>query len=935
MRVFLTILLLGLIPSVFAQTDTLRANRFQIADTMYGQLTQHVNTGFLSNRAHAETGITAIHQGCDTVTSSADLFYGLIYELKLMALDTSVIPTQTAVYSNANGFVAEYEFEEDRYVYPLGIADYRYNALDVDYGIANGLLAKSLHTYSDISSSNAAYSEDTVRLIAPLFDYFNSLDLSVVFRQEDFRSNYRDVSEIASLEIKQNGGYTTVNFGQEYQLTLQDSIMQYFSVRLTYTDGSIIENDIIVNTPEAPDEIARPKSSLSCSKGEIVHADNLKLQFCLVRACAVDRPVERPFLLVTGYRPPIFGQSFEKTWQFYNDEHEGMLQNFVNQGYDVFIVRFNMHNHPQSMGLNQAADLFVDFMNQLNAAKQNDFENVISASSMSSDIVRLALLKMERYHDIDPNYPHHHTRLFAHYDANLYGANLPYTALLQIYSGFLSQSLFTMETEVAFLKTFLFATMEQKATKELLIYHPGESIDVNEFAAPIMVKTVIPTHHTLRQNFYNLLDDFDNGLHFTPLPRSPRHISISLGKIRDQNHVTPNDSRFKSDGILWVSSLDHILRVSKFNTSPELLFKRYELSSFLMPANHNVYVKNMLPIDNASGSYLAGMGNILTVAMFTYRHELFGTLPDPHALLNANNAANPLFSHKSVATALALNPALWLGNNTATADMQALDLMFYDLSLGLGQSNHYGYPNLGRPNDHFNITPFEAIYADNEVDPHIRLEGSLHTTKLVEFFYSEVEPSWLWLQNQNVGGQANPLSTYRMKRQALEGLVTGYLVTPQTDPGNYVIESNAVATLQAGKLVDLFPGTDFQEGANVTVIINYEDCYNGKSMEANNGPDEVIANDAIEHLGHESKDEEEQVTIRLVPNPTDGQFSVVSIGTSPIEIVTVYDNSGKLVFTEKDLHVARYQLPRPLQKGTYIVNATVAGQLQRKKLIVL
>ena len=58
-------------------------------------------------------------------------------------------------------------------------------------------------------------------------------------------------------------------------------------------------------------------------------------------------------------------------------------------------------------------------------------------------------------------------------------------------------------------------------------------------------------------------------------------------------------------------------------------------------------------------------------------------------------------------------------------------------------------PNLGRPNDHFQITPFEAIYVDNKINPHIKLkeDDEDDLAMLNNFILNEVEPWYLGLQN--------------------------------------------------------------------------------------------------------------------------------------------------------------------------------------------
>lgn len=920
------------------QVDTLYANRWQAADTAFGQLGQFVTTGFLGNRAHLETGILPVYKASDTLLASADLYYGLIEELKYMALDSSEIPSLYQLYLDASRYVADFEFEEDRYVYPMGIIDYRYNELDVDWGINQGFLVKSGYQYLDAGGNGAAYSEHTTRMVAPLFDYFNTVNLSIIFRQEDFRSNYRDVNEITSIEVKQSGNWIQLGFGQEYQVTIMDSTRQYLTARITYTDGSTFVQDIMINTPEIPEEIASTKSQVDCDEGTISHG-LLKIKWCRIKACNSEVPIQKPYILLTGYRPPQFGQSFEKTWAYYNDEQMGILDDFVAEGYDVFLVKFNMDSHPQTLGLSEAADLLIDFLKYVNNNKVTDYENVISASSMSSDIARLALLKMESWNEFIPNFKHHHCRLVIHYDGNIWGANLAYCSLIQAYSGYLSPSMFTIDLQTTYLRTFLFAAMEQKATKELLMYHPAASINSAEYFSPILTKTVIPTAHPYRLDFYNQLYMYENALtntainnhqYITPMSRAPRHVAISLGKFKDENNVNQNGTNFIAPGDLWVSGTDHIFRAAKYSTSPELLFRRQVIKPWFTMASHNIYVKEMLPIDNASGSYLSNIGNILFMTILTYRNEF--TLPVPSIyILN-----DPLFSHKSVVTALAINPNLWEPLHTMTLDMQSLGLM-YDQYNAQNQSNNFGYPHIGRPNDHFSITPFEAIYVDDQPDLHIRLNNSAYVAELVQFIRSEVEPYDLYLQNQRVGAQVLPPQVYRIKRQAALSLTSGYHVTPQTDPGDYIVEANGIANLQAGESVNLMPGTEFKPGSDVWVHILYESCEGGgKAPESNqvhlNDPG-YYAEDSAERSAAISTDKSDEVL--LYPNPSKGFITIACDENSTLQSIEISTISGNLVYRCADLEGQQHEVPMQLDKGTYVLRIRLNDGLSHLKLVVL
>jgi hypothetical protein len=88
-------ILLFLLPFVGkAQQDTLEISSWELSDSIYGNLGIHVNTGFLLNRTLLDTSQAFVYNTDrkSEYTSNADLYYRLMKELKMMALDTSVIP---------------------------------------------------------------------------------------------------------------------------------------------------------------------------------------------------------------------------------------------------------------------------------------------------------------------------------------------------------------------------------------------------------------------------------------------------------------------------------------------------------------------------------------------------------------------------------------------------------------------------------------------------------------------------------------------------------------------------------------------------------------------------------------------------------------------------------------------------------------------------
>src|SRR5690554_4621160 len=148
--------------------------------------------------------------------------------------------------------------------------------------------------------------------------------------------------------------------------------------------------------------------------------------------------------------------------------------------------------------------------------------------------------------------------------------------------------------------------------------------------------------------------------------------------------------------------------------------------------------------------------------------------------------SKPQFTHKSVLTALAINENEWPANGSMIRDLKSMGLMFTERNHTIpnqDESNYYGYPNLGRPNDHFEVTPFEAIFCGPRIQRHIRLNEAapFYVDSLKQFVLNEVEPWYLGLQNMRIGSQARSDYRYYSYRRAKHRIVVGDSVTPTTD----------------------------------------------------------------------------------------------------------------------------------------------------------
>lgn len=981
MKRLLFVLALALGAQSWGQVDTVFLSQEKLADTIYSGLSGKAPTGFLGNklsllRTDSLIFKTNIYQGDSALSSvSADRMIQWLYEMNCMAISPDMLPNKDSIFDAIYSYVGEMDFELDIISIPIGIFDLEFNLIDEDLGLENGILGKEGSIFTDLLQSNqSVVSNQRSVLAGPLFDYFSSDVMALIVKSDFFISNIKTTNDIQSLELGKDGSWRIINFDQLFYFLPNKDSVQEFKIRITYTDETVKIFPFVINTPDPEiktinntksfftpedwegddDDFAsgckkKDRDQAGCTRCGVIEDNDNKLKWCMIPVCGRERP-EKPYILVTGYRPPMFGQSFRKTWEIYNDWHQSMLNQLRGDGYDIFLVKFNMQWKPNKHGMQEAATLLETFINHVNLNMKSGqyFENIIQGSSMGEDIARLALLRMEKKHmDYNQNYPHHHTRLNIAYDANFYGANIPLAYQYQIYSaqyyksnymGGLTSGATTINVNNTwyFLSAFLYATINQKTFKELVAYHAASYSD-NIFLSPVQeINYHEPTHHWRRQGFLNALNEVDNGQHIFPIPIATRNVAISLGKINGKN--SDNTEEYNNAGEYWqnISVLGYRFRIGTAKYMPSgqtfQIFRRQLPPLFLSPfqtvCRHEVNVSTMQEIDNVSGSFMNGMGNFISVCDWTY-----------FPITQIYNGKR-FYSHKSVVTALGINRNLWPTDGSMTVNVQNLGLMNIGKQPNgvLIPSNNYGYPNLGRPNDHFQLTPFEAIYIDNKINPHIILKDdeAVDLKALNDFIFSEAEPHFLKLQNQRVGERARSNYTYYVRRRAMNQIQVGHLVTPATDPGDYVTLTNSIVDLRAGDEINIKPGTHFTAGSTVHLKIEYEHC-GASDLAVSNGNYPSIKENTKKYLfENEVEKGNWESSIHLYPNPSNnGKFVLKVSQEELISSVRIYTLTGILVKTVEPTESDEYIHESSLKTGTYLIHVNMGTRTEIIKLVVI
>jgi len=304
----------------------------------------------------------------------------------------------------------------------------------------------------------------------------------------------------------------------------------------------------------------------------------------------------------------------------------------------------------------------------------------------------------------------------------------------------------------------------------------------------------------------------------------------------------------------------------------------------------------------------------------------------------------PIFS------SLAINHNEW-ANNNLYYNLQDEDLMIVGFDQLTGDeivSETYGYPNLGHPNTHFQITPFESIFADEFNWDHIvfkeTLEDHLDTNETYydpyrDYLADEIEGWDMPLQNKVIGENHNPtvLPKYKAWYKARQSVVIGREVTVKTDPGDFIIQSTGDITVHANESVVIKEGFHAQAGCVFKAYIN-DDCYLYQPSTMNlNESSQTVATPAKEREKKDqqevSKEELRNSSYKIYPNPTAGNITVEFSELNDFAVISVYTSDGQLVKRlTVDQLINKFDLD--LNKGLYLLTLLNGEKMTTERLII-
>ncbi len=682
----------------------------------------------------------------------------------------------------------------------------------------------------------------------------------------------------------------------------------------------------------------------------------------------------------------------------------GYLDRLRDEGYDIIIL---MYANGTDYTLNNAA-LFMQLIENINTEKFANgyyFENVVSGYSAGGTATRLALALMEqRYRSAPAHYPNPHTKMWVSIETESQGANLPLG--LQYFLDYQSSGYHLFPS-------FFDPLLSDADILNCVAANMALGYNNSQLSREVL-RCMASANNGMDPARTNLLSTFANisGNHLNGYPEFCRRIGVSNGssigtqiphtkpalfetrlKLLDASFNTTSwgsgacsrnytwylpSSEKKTAAFHW-GSINHNINEDIFEGSIE-----YDSRTTLLPmvcidwfgdcictgpltAGWPIsFEKNVpKPTYNQTGLY-----NYDDVPASTQATHL--ELNDKSAYHFYNNwfagssYAYPdpdLHSFAPTASSLDLHdpntgyqPA---DNYISPVDLGLMYIKPLNQPFPQEPNRSFGYPYIQHPADHYQITPYDAVYAIGD-DKGTYSNG---TPKPANQFHVEdplisignylarfeVAPEVLFLSNRSLG--TTPSGTiqnnYWAEFEARDTIITGngiyslfgnqnYL----TPDGDFNIDGTSnKAIIHAGNEIIFMPGTNVDQGAELDAYIQDYNCpnllrratansHNGSGNNDNKPANNSFAENKKEIISNPSK-------LKIYPNPNKGLLIIENNSEDINSKIFISDITGKLVFSEIITNKQPNQLNlQSLEEGIYLVQVINASSSEHSKISI-
>ncbi len=946
----------------YGQTiDTLYTNDYRVtADLLYGALNPQYHEGKLLNRA-IDLSECSLKQLLGDYSEIHNVYsWGAMYDdIAISYFDTTVVWSSMRMAEEIHtAFYINDTIDDDELRQPFALLYHDINYIDSSFNEVNFDFLNQQFIPKNGVNEATLYSSTTLKSAALLEFYENNgYENGKLVYHEDFISSSPNI-EIQKLKISidKNRFEDFDDLNKEITYSrLQDSLLA--QVAIEFQKDGLSYNDTLsfyltMNSGFSQNSQPLARSGSPWDNVYTWKKPEMKFRVAIKYGCGNSGKIKRPIIIAPPYRPSLQPIHMNK---YYNQfDFKSLLFSLTEMGYDVIFIKEKTGNKK----IDVAGAVLAEFIKEINIQKQANFPNehfetIVMGFSAGGQHARYALMKLEKEH-MEEGGDHHHTRLYIPYDSPHLGANVPMFA----------QAVYH-DHRFKLFGALAWNSLNDDASKDMLMNHfTGSNPSFNSNNHTYSLISGAASSRT------NLLNQFNNSFThaYTNLndlrksfPSFTRNISVSTGR-NDQDYETefglsPGQTLFQQN--ITVPTVFYpgfkfrkrFLRTSNGDIQNDVFWKDdITTIAFVIPivnrATYRVSHINSYNWDMAQGGYKnefydKSPGGIIPIAPVPLL-RLSGAWMLGNKIYDNNMNFLPLVS------AFNINPNIWSGNSDVFYDVKEEGLMFNEFNFNpiTDKSDLFGYPHLGNPTNHFNITPFEAVYADPQTYEHIKMKASVmeqdleleYLVHLRNFILDEVEADVFALQNQVIGENhvQDPNYKYRAWYKAKQEIHIGHNVTPKTNPGDYIIQATGDIRVRAGNSISLKPGFHAQAGSDFHAEIWSTLCdrpRDVKSMVLNNEKTDSEVEFVESQLFNNQFDSKEKHFIQVIPNPNEGNFQLKLNYDNPEGMVYVYSMTGSLMHTQKVLFKDN-TLNLNLESGVYIVRWSNGVFTESKKMII-
>lgn len=589
------------------------------------------------------------------------------------------------------------------------------------------------------------------------------------------------------------------------------------------------------------------------------------------------------------------------------------------------------------------------------------FENVVSGYSAEDLASRLSLAQMEEKYRLGTG-PHHHSKLWVNFEGENQGANVPLgfqylvdfhanpAHTLPTFFGYLN--ILQIIADVANIQAAGIAQtfINGPAAKQINLFAPqnpsGPSAErsalLNDFTNisgnsseyPDYLRRVAVSQGSSKgsQVPHTTASAFKTQLKFNPMGNSftesdcdgsytvYRPVST---KVTEARWWSSNNSQNIFDGDVYINAnWTYMKRICNTwfggcNCIGPFIWAGQVNN---VASQHIAKPTSPSNYDDVPASNQAVHKELFTGSAFRFYNNWFAG--------NSSASADPMLNGLAPTVSVLDLKTLPNGNFTSPDGLGLMNIKPLTEPLPQHPNLRFGFPHLVSLN-HYSITPFDGIFAIGsnngfDVNNNPRPDNQYHVEdpqNMIGSYLSRVEvaPETLFLTNNTVGSTAinspNYLSGYVAEFEARDSIIAGkfasngydniysihsnpYYLTPN-DYFRVAIGSSAI--LHCGTEIEFLPGFEIPQNAELMAFIQpyRSSCPNNLNRVTHNSTDESSQN-SLESLTEKitPKESEHKRSIKIYPNPTNGQLTIINPSDKQLSELLIYHLSGQVVYKD-------------------------------------